>query len=99
MPSLLITATDTGVGKTILAASLARAWRGAGFDVGVMKPFASGCTRDAEGHLVARDAEILRAASQSDDPEDLIAPVLFEAPLARCASVQVVRQGGLVGAG
>ncbi|MBN1476054.1 dethiobiotin synthase [Candidatus Sumerlaeota bacterium] len=89
MPSLLITATDTGVGKTIIAAALARAWRGAGLDVGVMKPFASGCTRDPEGHLVARDAEILRAAARSGDPEDLIAPVLFEAPLAPSAAARL----------
>jgi dethiobiotin synthetase len=89
MPSLLITATDTGVGKTIVSAALAKAWRGAGLEVGVMKPFASGCTRDAEGHLVARDAEILRAAARSEDPEDLIAPVLFEAPLAPSAAARI----------
>ena len=44
-PGLFITGTDTGVGKTYVAAMIARALRAAGHRVGVYKPAASGCGR------------------------------------------------------
>ena len=44
---LFITGTDTGVGKTYVTALIARALAGAGRTVGVYKPAASGCRRDA----------------------------------------------------
>lgn len=73
MHSLLITGTDTDIGKTIVAAALAKAWRGSGLDVGVLKPFACG------SHF---DAQLLMAASQCGDPEDLVNPQYFDTPLA-----------------
>jgi dethiobiotin synthetase len=82
LPSLLVTATDTGVGKTLIAAALAKSWRASGLDVGVMKAVASGCGRGPDGSLVSRDALILRSAAQSADVPDLICPLAFEAPLA-----------------
>jgi dethiobiotin synthetase len=45
VPGLFITGTDTGVGKTYVAAMIARALRAAGHRVGVYKPAASGCRR------------------------------------------------------
>ncbi|MGB9692327.1 MAG: AAA family ATPase, partial [Candidatus Sumerlaeaceae bacterium] len=39
---LFVTGTDTGCGKTIVTATLARALAQRGIDVGVAKPFASG---------------------------------------------------------
>ena len=50
-PGLLITGTDTGVGKTFVAAGLAHALRADGIDVGVMKP-APGCTPTCIGSRV-----------------------------------------------
>jgi len=47
MPGLFITGTDTGVGKTYVAAMIARALRAAGYRVGVYKPAASGCTAES----------------------------------------------------
>ena len=41
MKGLFITGTDTGVGKTTIAAALASLIRRRGVNVGVMKPFAS----------------------------------------------------------
>ena len=41
-PSFFITGTDTGVGKTIVTAALARALRDLGHDAGVMKPIQTG---------------------------------------------------------
>ena len=48
-PGLFITGTDTGVGKTYVAAMIARALRAAGHCVGVYKPAASGCQRRGQG--------------------------------------------------
>ena len=55
MPGLFITSTDTEVGKTHVAAMIARSLHAAGHRVGVYKPAASGCSR-VDGQLVADDA-------------------------------------------
>ena len=47
MTGLFITGTDTGVGKTYVAALIARSLVASGRKVGVYKPAASGCVRDA----------------------------------------------------
>ena len=52
---LFITGTDTGVGKTIVTAALARALRLRGVQVGVMKPVTSGCL-ERNGELISEDA-------------------------------------------
>jgi len=85
---IFVTATDTGVGKTFVAAGLARALKARGLDVGVMKPVASGGRRlDAQGAdkdagLVCDDARQLAEAVDASDELSLINPVCFEAPLA-----------------
>ena len=43
MKGIFITGTDTGVGKTVAAAAIARLLLNRGIDVGVMKPVTSGC--------------------------------------------------------
>ena len=66
---IFITGTDTGVGKTIVAATLARLLRMNGVSVGVMKPVTSGCS-EVDGRLVSDDALLLCQAagvSCSDD--------------------------------
>jgi len=78
---IFITATDTGVGKTFVAAGLARALKVQGVNVGVMKPIASGGTRTSGG-LVSDDALQLAEAIGSPDEPSLVNPVCFEAPLA-----------------
>ena len=52
---LFITGTGTGVGKTYVAALVARDLRAAGRRVGVYKPVASGCEMRG-GELVSPDA-------------------------------------------
>ena len=75
---LFVTATDTEVGKTVVACGLARALAAAGIDVGVAKPVQSGAAADdPEG-----DAMLLRAAAEVEDAPDEICPFAFEAPLA-----------------
>jgi dethiobiotin synthetase len=79
-PGLLITGTDTGVGKTFVAAGLAHALRADGIDVGVMKPAETG--HDPADGPWPVDAKILAAASQCGDPPDLIVPYVFAPPVA-----------------
>lgn len=76
---LFITGTDTGVGKTIVTAALARALRLRGVNVGVMKPVTSGCTERC-GELVSDDAELLAWAAGVDCTED-VAPYLLREPI------------------
>lgn len=76
---VFVTGTDTGVGKTLVAAALARHLRCSGLDVGVMKPVETGVT---DPDRPGSDAALLQwAADCSDDPE-LIAPYRLRAPLA-----------------
>lgn len=82
MPGLLVTATDTGVGKTAVSAALVAAARLRGLDVGAMKPAESGCARDAFGALVPADATWLREVAGATDPLDLVCPYRLEAALA-----------------
>ncbi len=78
---LFVTGTDTEVGKTYVAASIARTLVSSGVSVGVYKPVASGC-RNENGNLIAEDALTLwQAAGQPLTLGD-VCPQRFEAPLA-----------------
>jgi len=78
---IVITATNTHVGKTVVAACLARAMLEAGVDVGIMKPFATGCVGTP---LVSEDAMLLAKALRLEGRSCLskINPVSLGAPLA-----------------
>lgn len=91
MSGLLVTATDTGVGKTAVASALILAARRLGLDVGGMKPAESGCSRDAAGHLVPADALLLQQAAGGGDPLEEICPYRLEAPLA--PGIAAAREG------
>jgi dethiobiotin synthetase len=78
---LFITGTDTGVGKTCVAAAIARALVQAGARVGVYKPAASGCGR-VGGKLVSEDAVLLWEAAARPGSLSRVCPQLFTAPLA-----------------
>ena len=81
-PGLFITGTDTGVGKTYVAALIARSLAASGRRVGVYKPAASGCLRDARGRLVSEDAVALWEAAGRPDDLEHVCPQCFAAPLA-----------------
>lgn len=76
---LAVVGTDTGVGKTLVAASLSAALRFRGFRVGVFKPAETGCSTGPDG-LVPADALILKDASGCLSHLDLINPYRFELP-------------------
>jgi dethiobiotin synthetase len=74
-----ITATDTGVGKTVVTAALAVALCKHGYSVGVMKPIETGVPSSADA---GSDAAQLRAAARSSDALTEIRPYAFRRPLA-----------------
>jgi dethiobiotin synthetase len=82
---LLISGTDTGVGKTTVACSLAAQFRQRGMHVGVMKPAETGCAL-RDGEMTALDAIALRAAAESNDAIELICPYRYATPLAPAAA-------------
>lgn len=80
---LLVTGTDTGIGKTVVAAGLAAALRRRGIDAGVMKPVSCG-DRD--------DARFLTRAAGVTDPLDLVNPLFFKRPLAPSVAAAAERR-------
>jgi dethiobiotin synthetase len=78
---LFITGTDTDVGKTHVAAAIARSLVAAGHRVGIYKPAASGCQRVA-GELVSDDAVALWEAAGRPGDLAAVCPQRFEIPLA-----------------
>jgi dethiobiotin synthetase len=84
---IFITGTDTGVGKTVVTAGLAFLLRKHGWDVGVMKPIATGCS-SRSGRLGSPDARFLMAAAESNDDPDWVVPYCLRAPLAPFAAAE-----------
>ncbi|MBI3312748.1 MAG: dethiobiotin synthase [Candidatus Omnitrophica bacterium] len=78
-PGIFITGTDTGAGKTVVAAGLALALRARGIKVGVMKPVATDCHGVPE-RLISLDAAFLMEAAENEYPA-LISPSRFRNPL------------------
>jgi dethiobiotin synthetase len=84
---VFITGTDTGVGKTLVAATLARLLRTKGIDAGVMKPVTSGC-REENGQLVSDDALLLCQAADMVMTEDC-APYRLREALAPAEAARI----------
>lgn len=88
MNGFFVTATDTGVGKTLVAGGLAGVLRRRGIDAGVYKPVQSGHPAShPEG-----DACRLRCLSGVDDELKMICPYATEDPL---APLLALRRAGL----
>ncbi|HUM11489.1 MAG TPA: dethiobiotin synthase, partial [Myxococcaceae bacterium] len=75
---VFVTATDTGVGKTQVAAALLSLLADAGLRPAPFKPYESGCARLSR----PADALELRAAARSADSLDDVCVHRFRAPLA-----------------
>ncbi len=84
MLKLGVTGTDTGVGKTVIAAALTARLRSQGLRVAAMKPVETGVA-DGAG---PPDATALRAASGGADPIDAVSPVVFADPLAPAVAAE-----------
>ncbi len=90
MRGLLVTGTDTGVGKTVVTAGLARILADRGENIGVMKPVETGCPEEGW----PADAGFLARAGRVDDSMDLVVPCRFREPLAPLVAAR--REGGVV---
>jgi dethiobiotin synthetase len=75
---VLVTGTDTGVGKTFVACG---SRFGTSLRVGVMKPAETGCA-ERDGELFPEDAVRLKEASGCDAPLDKISLYQLREPLA-----------------
>ena len=78
---LLITGTDTGVGKTLVTCGLAAYLVSLGKRVGVMKPVETGC-KEQNGVLYSRDSSLLAFFSNSSLSLAELCPYRFGPPLA-----------------
>lgn len=74
--AFLISGTQLSVGKTFVAAGLARLLKERGYDVGVMKPIEVGWPKE-QGEW-PHDAESLKIAAGSDDGLEDVAPYVFD---------------------
>jgi dethiobiotin synthetase len=80
-PGIFITGTDTGVGKTIVAAGLVIALRKQGIDCGYFKPVASGAVKTKTGWL-SPDLRLILNTTGLMDPPPLMNPVCLVPPVA-----------------
>jgi len=87
---LFVTGTDTGVGKTWIAAGLTAALRQRGLKAGYFKPVQSGCPEE-EVVLIPTDARIAKELANLPEPLDLLTPITLRLPLA--PGVAAVQEG------
>lgn len=78
---LFVTGTDTGVGKTVVACALLKAYAARGLRAVGMKPVAAGAEAAAEG-LKHEDVERLMAAASVTAVRELVNPYCFVPPVA-----------------
>lgn len=86
---IFITGTDTGVGKTLVAAALALHLKKRGLSVGVMKPIETGTSA---GKSPRSDAARLQSIIESEETLGAICPYSFELPVAPLTAAQMSHQ-------
>ena len=75
MRGVFVTGTGTEVGKTVVAAAIARTLQNEGRRVAVFKPAVTGLAEPGEP-----DHQLLRRAAGSDQPDEGIAPYRYDLP-------------------
>lgn len=88
MRGILITGTDTGVGKTLVGCGLAAALTAQDKTVGVLKPVETGCAM-RDGGLYPEDAARLAAFAHTTLPLDHICPYRFAPPVAPSVAAEL----------
>jgi len=86
---IFVTGTDTGIGKTLVASALLRAFGRSGLRAVGMKPVASGCRANAPDRA-NEDVAALVAASNVRAPIDFVNPYCFEPAVAPHLAAQQV---------
>ncbi|MDP2168064.1 MAG: dethiobiotin synthase [Thermodesulfovibrionales bacterium] len=83
-----ITGTDTGVGKTVIAAGLIRAAYMLGVRACGMKPVETGCSRQGDV-LIPADGSFLKKISRMEEAINRIVPYCFESPLSPMSASEI----------
>jgi len=87
---VFVTGTDTGVGKTWIAAGLTAVLRQWGLKAVYFKPIQSGCPEEG-GRLVPTDARLAQRLAGLSEPPELLTPITLRLPLA--PGVAAAREG------
>ena len=87
---IFVTGTDTGVGKTWVAAGITAVLRRWGLSACYFKPVQSGCPEE-NGRLIPTDARFARELAGLEEPLDLLTPITLRLPLA--PGVAAAREG------
>ena len=82
---IFVTATDTGVGKTLVTSALVVCLTRQGIDVGVMKPIETGASQSTKAQS---DGMRLRKAAGTRDPITEVSPYVFRLPVAPFSAAQ-----------
>ena len=85
---LFVTATGTGIGKTMVTGAIAHQLASTGYRAGVFKPIATGCQSRREG-LVSPDAEFLAHCADSEFSLEQINPIRYQQPLAPSVAAEL----------
>jgi dethiobiotin synthetase len=88
MRGILITGTDTGVGKTIVGCGLTAALTAQGKTVGVLKPVETGCSLQ-NGVLYPEDAARLAAYARTSLPLAQVCPYRVAPPVAPSVAAEL----------
>jgi dethiobiotin synthetase len=90
---VFVTGTDTGVGKTWIAAGITAVLRRWGLPAGYFKPVQSGCPEE-NGRLIPTDALFARELADLAEPLEILTPICLRLPLA--PGVAAAREGVVV---
>jgi dethiobiotin synthetase len=88
---IFITGTDTGIGKTTVAAGLASAMYRKGIDIGVMKPFAT-AEKIFSYKYKSEDSALLARAAKIKDPDEEINPFFYSIPTAPFVAAKITKE-------
>lgn len=83
-----VTGTDTGVGKTVIAAALIKAVGLLGLKACGMKPIETGCIRKGDA-MIPSDGMFLKGIARMDEAVSHITPCCFEHELAPMVSAEI----------
>jgi dethiobiotin synthetase len=89
-PGVFVTGTDTGVGKTLVAAALIHALTARGLRVAPFKPVAAGADETPAG-LRNEDAALLASLAGDTHPYEWVNPILAALPMA--PHIALAREG------
>ena len=89
MKSYFVTGTDTGVGKTMITASIAASLQKRRIDVGVMKPIACGIPQKTG--FKSYDVSLLCEAAGVQDKEDVVNPVFLPLPASPYDAAKILK--------